>query len=56
VHESMSEASRNRGIHNMFRGSEGIYEEEWDYDCGMFGCDKGDDDVQLEYLEGEWDE
>jgi hypothetical protein len=26
--------------------------DEYDDDCGMLGCDKGDDDAQMEYLEG----
>jgi len=44
----MSEVNRNGGVYNMPRGSEGVYEEEWD--CGvLLGCDKGDDDGQLEW-------
>jgi hypothetical protein len=34
----------------MYRGSGGVYEEEWDYDCGILvGCDKGDDDSQINW-------
>jgi hypothetical protein len=47
----MSEAGWDRGVYNMPRGGGGVYEEEWD--CGVLACDKGDDDAQWEYLEGE---
>jgi len=44
----MSEAGRDRGIYNMSRRGEGVYEEEWD--CGILvACDKGDDDGQIEW-------
>ena len=44
----MSEAGRDRGVYNMPRGGEGVYEEEWD--CGILvACDKGDDDSQIEW-------
>lgn len=49
----MSEAGKDGGVRDVYRGGKGVYEEEWDYDCGMLGCDKGSDDAQLEYLEGE---
>lgn len=46
----MSEVNRNRGISNMSRGSREVYEEEWEYDCGiLLACDKGDDDSQIEW-------
>ena len=47
----MSEANPDRDLRDMLRGGGGVYEEEWD--CGVLGCDKGDDDAQWEYLEGE---
>jgi hypothetical protein len=47
----MSEAYRDRGVYNMSRGGEGVYEEEWD--CGVLACDKGSSDAQWEYLEEE---
>jgi hypothetical protein len=49
----MSEVNKDGALLDMFRGDGGVYEEEWDYDCGVLGCDKGDDDSQWEYLEGE---
>ena len=46
----MSEANWNRVLYDMSRRDRG--DEEWDYDCGiLLGCDNGDDDAQLEYLE-----
>jgi hypothetical protein len=52
-HESMSAVDPYRGIRNVHRGGGGVCEEEWDYDCGVLGCDKGSSDMQWEYLEGE---
>ena len=49
--EPMQGAERDRVLQDMPRGGEGVYEEEWD--CGVLACDKGDDDAQWEYLEGE---
>ena len=44
----MSEANQDGGIRNVYRGGEGVYEEEGD--CGILvACDKGDDDSQLEW-------
>ena len=48
LHESMSEADRNRTLRDMYRGGGG--DNEWDYDCGILvACDKGDDDAQIEW-------
>jgi hypothetical protein len=51
-HEPMSGSDKDGALLDMSRGSRGVYEEEWDYNCGVLGCDKGDDDAQWEYLEG----
>jgi len=51
--EPMSEISTNRVLRIVSGGGRGVYEEEWDYDCGVLGCDKGNDDSQWRYLEGE---
>jgi len=51
--ESMSEASPDKVLRIVFGGGRGVYEGEWDYDCGVLGCGKRDDDSQWEYLEGE---
>ena len=51
--EPMSEANSDRVLRIVSGGGRGVYEEEWDYDCGVLGCDKGDDDSQWRYLEGE---
>ena len=46
----MQKASQDGGIYNMSRGGGGVYEEEWDDDCGVLvACDKGDDDSQIEW-------
>jgi len=50
ANEPMQEVNWNGSVYNMPRGSKGLYEEEWDDDCGiLLGCDKGDDDSQIDW-------